>query len=186
MSGDIDLKTDRLTLRPLEMSDAPRIASLACAREIAENTLTIPHPYTLDDAVDFIQFSRRRWQAGELFTFFITLNIPDEYGIHNGIGCIGISKHARHKHGELGYWIGKDYWGQGYATEAARRMIQFAFDDLDLYRVYAFYFKRNPASARVMEKAGMQYEGTMRQHYERWGEYLDVGYYGILRADIKA
>lgn len=176
MSISTQLETERLILRGLQRRDAGRIAELAGQREIAETTLTIPHPYTLDDAISFIQSAQEWAGRGESYTFGITLK-------PNGllIGCIGIGNDVWHHRGELGYWMGVPYWGNGYTTEAARRMLQFAFDELQLNRVYAAYFTHNLASARVLQKIGMTYEGTLRQHYFRWDQFRDAGYYGILR-----
>jgi RimJ/RimL family protein N-acetyltransferase len=88
-------------------------------------------------------------------------------------------------HAELGYWIGVPYWGCGYATEAARAMIQYGFDVLKLNRIQASHFANNPQSGRVLRKIGMQHEGCLRQHYLKWGEYVDSKVYGILRSEYK-
>ena len=76
--------------------------------------------------------------------------------------------------------------GLGYMSEAARRVIQFGFEELGLNRIYAGYFTRNPTSRRVMEKAGMTYEGTYRQNVLKWGEFVDVGACAILRSEYDA
>jgi RimJ/RimL family protein N-acetyltransferase len=83
----------------------------------------------------------------------------------------------------LGYWIGVPYWGNGYATEAGRAVLDHGFGELGLNRVYAHCFARNPASRRVLEKLGMRHEGTRRRHTLKWGEYLDEEEFGILASD---
>lgn len=178
MNLTLRLETERLILRALTPEDAPRIAELAGAREISLTTMTVPHPYTHDDAVDFINGARHAMIQDEQATFAITLKPQGAM-----IGCIGVGNDRRHQRGELGYWMGVPYWGKGYTSEAARRVVQFAFEDLGLNRVYASYFTHNPASARVMQKIGMTYEGTLRQHYRRWDEYKDAGFYGIIREE---
>jgi [ribosomal protein S5]-alanine N-acetyltransferase len=75
------------------------------------------------------------------------------------------------------------HWGRGYATEAAREAVRYAFADLDLHRVHAAHFRSNPASGRVMQKVGMSYEGTLREHHKKWGEYEDRVEYGLLARD---
>ena len=81
---------------------------------------------------------------------------------------------------ELGYWVGKPYWGKGFCTEAAQAVLAYAFNELALIRVYARYLARNPASGRVMQKLHMQYEGTLRQHTKKWEQYEDYVFYGLL------
>ena len=82
---------------------------------------------------------------------------------------------------ELGYWIGKPYWGQGYCTEAARATLDFGFEQLGLNRIFAHHFARNPASGRVMQKIGMTREGRLRQHVKKWDAFEDLELYGILK-----
>jgi RimJ/RimL family protein N-acetyltransferase len=97
------------------------------------------------------------------------------------VGCIGLRVDFLHSRGELGYWIGVPYWGRGYATEAARRLVGFAFDTLGLNRVHASCFSRNRASARVLEKAGLVREGVLRRHVRRFGRFEDLTLYGLVR-----
>ena len=84
---------------------------------------------------------------------------------------------------EFGYWIGKEFWSRGYATEAAAAAIDYAFRSLGVNRVEALHFIGNSASGRVMEKCGMRHEGTLRQARKKWGEYVDVKVYAIVRGD---
>jgi RimJ/RimL family protein N-acetyltransferase len=99
------------------------------------------------------------------------------------MGAISLRPHQRHQRADIGYWIGVPYWNQGYTSEAARRLVDYGFAELGLRRIYASYFSHNIASRRVMEKAGMTYEGTLRQHVERLGKFYDLGYCGILRSE---
>lgn len=170
------LETERLVLRGLIASDAPNIQKLASAYEIASGTLTMPHPYPEGAAEVFISSVRDEMERGESFVFGITLQ-------GEAIGCIGLNPTPQFNHAEMGYWIGLPYWGQGYTTEAAAKMLEFGFETLHLNRIYAAHFVSNPASGRVMQKIGMQYEGTLRQHYRRFDVYQDTAYYGLLRDD---
>lgn len=173
------LTTERLTLRRLELTDAPVIQRLAGAREVAATTLNIPHPYPAGVAEEFIERAQQDMDEGGSYTFAIARQ-------SNGalIGLIGLHPNIHHA-AEMGYWMGVPFWGQGYATEAAGRVIRFGFEELDLNRIFAAYFAANIASGRVMQKAGMTCEGTMRQHILKWGEYHDVVYYSILREEFK-
>jgi len=95
-------------------------------------------------------------------------------------GAIGITNHKPHKNGEIGYWIGEEYWGRGYGTEAARAVIEFVFKEKNYHRVYARHFKSNPASGKIMKKCGMVYEGTLKDHSYKNGSFEDVVIYGMI------
>jgi RimJ/RimL family protein N-acetyltransferase len=82
--------------------------------------------------------------------------------------------------------VGVPYWRHGYATEAAREVVKYAFEELSLNRVYAFHFTRNPASGRVLQKIGMEHEGVRRAHTLKGSEYLDNEAYGILQGEYAA
>jgi [ribosomal protein S5]-alanine N-acetyltransferase len=77
----------------------------------------------------------------------------------------------------------RKHWGRGYATEAAAEVIRYGFEECGLQRIFAGCFLRNPASGRVLEKVGMQREGTLRRHQMKWGEPLDIAFYGLLREE---
>jgi RimJ/RimL family protein N-acetyltransferase len=172
------LSTNRLILRPFTQADAPRVRELASAREVADPTGHIPHPYPEDEASEWIRTHDIEFRRGEGVIFAIVLRESREL-----IGAIGLTLHPRDRRAELGYWIGMPYWNRGYMTEAARSMLSYAFETLNLNRVYASYFPRNPASGRVMQKIGMQYEGTLRQHFVRWQTPEDLVYYGMLKKE---
>ena len=84
---------------------------------------------------------------------------------------------------ELGYWIGKPFWGRGYCTEAAQALLRYAFTELGLVRVHSCHFARNPASGRVMQKIGMVKEGCRRQHVKKWDKLEDLELYGVLKQE---
>jgi RimJ/RimL family protein N-acetyltransferase len=174
-------ETERLILRRIEMSDSPRIQQLAGAYEVALNTLSMPHPYEDGVAEQFIAHVQDEWSSGNSYVFCIALKTDNLL-----IGVTGIHPTIAHRRAEIGYWLGVPYWRKGYATEAARRLVQFGFEDLNLNRIEAAFFTRNPTSARIMQKIGMTFEGTMRQHYLRFGEFQDTGCYAILRSEWDA
>jgi len=164
------LKTERLVLRPLTLADAPDLQRLAGAREVALNTLRIPHPYP-DGAAE-------AWIGKQGTTPEIVFGIEHQRQL---IGAIGLVPEREHDRAELGYWIGVPFWGKGFATEAGRAMLRFAFDEQRLHRLTAQVFSRNAASARVLQKIGMKCEGTLHHHFRKWGEFVDVDYYAIVR-----
>lgn len=168
--------TERLTLRPFEVGDAAAVQCLAGDWAIADTTANIPHPYEDGVAERWISKHREAF-AGEREATFAVARKSD--------GClvaaIGLMNIEKGHQAELGYWIGKPYWGQGYCTEAARAIVRYAFTELGLVRVYANHLTRNPQSGRVMQKLGMQHEGTHRQHVRKWDKLEDIEFYGILK-----
>jgi ribosomal-protein-alanine N-acetyltransferase len=146
------LKTERLLLRTPVVGDAGRIALLAGDYDVASMTGTIPHPYSEEMAVRWIG----SLHAGEEGVAF-AIDLGGEL-----IGCIGY-RALEKSHAEMGYWIGKPYWGWGYATEAAKAVIGHIFAREDYVYITAGHFKDNPASARVIEKLGFEPSGEIRR-----------------------
>jgi [ribosomal protein S5]-alanine N-acetyltransferase len=171
------LITKRLLLRKPERTDAPDIQRLANHPVVGGNTLNIPYPYPAGAAGEFLTRVAESWANGDNYSFAVTRREDSTF-----IGMTGIHG-TGHNRAELGYWIGEPFWGQGYATEAARRVIQFGFEAMALNRIQANYFTHNPASRRVMEKAGMTFEGVLRDYYLKNGAYVDVGVCSILRRE---
>jgi [ribosomal protein S5]-alanine N-acetyltransferase len=170
------LTTERLVLRPFVVEDASELARLAGDRRIAETTLNIPHPYDENMAVAWIGTHAERAERDEGLALAMT-----ERGTGAIIGAAGLGINRPHRRGELGYWVSAEHWGRGYATEASRALIDYAFGPLDLARVVAHCLTRNPGSRRVMEKLGMQCEGRLRQHMVKWDVAEDIWIYGVLR-----
>lgn len=178
MAADAVITTDRLILRRLVPADAPRIAALCADREIAANTLTIPHPYALTDAEAWLRGEGDRWASGASANFAMTMGADGLV-----VGSVGLRIEADHNRAELGYWVARSHWGQGLATEAARAVMEWGFRERGLERVYASHYARNPASGRVLEKIGMRREGVARHAVKKWGAFEDCVIYAMLRAD---
>ena len=178
MRGIPTLEAGRIVLRPFTLQDAAEVQRLAGDRAIADTTLSIPHPYPDGAAETWIARHAERFASGEEATFAIVREPGATL-----VGAISLMGVVRNHQAELGYWIGKPYWGQGLCTEAARAALRFAFVDLGLVRVHACHFTRNPASGRVLEKLGMRHEGRRRQHAMKWGVVEDLENYGILREE---
>jgi len=174
MSFTPTLETARLTLRPYSSQDIGELLPLIGAREVAATTLRIPHPYTEQDACEFIAAAQNDPEC----RLAITLRSDGCL-----VGGVGLRVAEQHQHAELGYWLGVPYWAKGYATEAAREMIRYGFENLHLHRIFASYFKGNDASRRVLEKLGMRYEGCQREHVRKWDRFVDSELYGMLRRD---
>jgi RimJ/RimL family protein N-acetyltransferase len=179
MSEQNTLQTERLILRPLTPDDAAAVAKGAGSREIADTTTSIPHPYSEEQARAWIAARTSQSSAGKEVVFAVVTNEDAQF-----IGAVGLRGiDAEHSQAELGFWLGVQFWGRGYATEAARRVVSYAFEDLKLNRVYAHHMVRNPASGRVLEKLGMKREGLLRQRVRKWGVFEDVVLRAILRDD---
>jgi len=175
------LVTDRLVLRPFRPADASVVNRLVGEREVADTTLVVPHPYEESMAVEWIADQGPAWAERRMLTLAITRR--DTAGL---IGCISLVLNTAHSRAELGYWIGREFWGRGYATESAAALIAHGFRELDLLRIHAGHFARNPASGRVLEKVGMRREGVLRRHVLRWGRREDEVMWGLLREEWAA
>ena len=169
------LETPRLRLRAFTPADAADVERLAGERAIADTTLNIPHPYPPGAAQAWIATHGPAWQARRSLTCAITLRSSGALA-----GAVGLVLTPEHALAELGYWIAVPFWGRGFATEAARRLVGFGFSELGLHRVQARHLVRNPSSGRVMQKLGMVFEGVFRDGVRKWDRFEDVAMYAIL------
>ena len=173
-----ELKTNRLILRAFKLSDANDVQRLAGDRAIADTTANVPYPYADGIAEEWIATHQNVFEQKKGIIFAIELQATKEL-----VGTIGLMKLSENHQAELGYWIGKPFWNQGYCTEAGFAALDYAFTDLNLIRVYARHLPRNPASGKVMQKLGMAYEGCQKQHAKKWDKFEDLDLYGILKSD---
>lgn len=158
------IQTRRLNLRPLNRDDAARVALLANDRDVARMTARLPHPYSLSDAEQWIAMHIDSRARGEEFAFAVT---TPSLGL---IGSCGVGRRAIDAHApspfspevvdpeveawEIGYWLGRPYWGMGFATEAAQAVMDWASVELDAQVFTAGHFHDNPASGKVLRKLG--------------------------------
>ena len=174
------LKGDKINLRRIRRSDAESIYHHVKDKDIARYTF-IPHPYRIEDAYSFIKLSHK--QIYQKTNFPLGMEHPQSKQI---IGIISLDHvNYEHKNAELGYWLGKKYWGQGIAKEAIRLILRYGFKELKLKRVYARVMQPNIASAKLLEKSGFTYEGTMREMLYRRKQWLDMLWFGILKEEFK-
>ena len=169
------LVTDRVTLRQFQLGDVDDVLAYADDEELARFVPGVPRPYTLDDARDFV----RRSIASDHDTCPVFAIERDGHVIG---GCnLDIDREA--DTAELGYAVGRESRGRGIATEIACRLVQHAFEDLDVAVVWARADAENGASHRVLEKVGMTHEGTLRGRVVRHGERRDERFFSILRSE---
>lgn len=167
------LTTARLVLRPVATGDAADIQRLAGAFEVAGTTANIPHPYPDGAAESFIATTAEGWRDDKSATWAITLE-----GAF--IGCVGLVFVSRaHARASLGYWIAHALWRRGYATEAARAVVDWGLAD-GWHRIEATHLTRNPASGRVMQKLAMHHEGRLRDYFRRFDRWEDIELYALI------
>lgn len=171
------LATERLLLQPFTLADAEALQRLAGAEEIADTTLNIPHPYADGLAEAWIESHADAFRDRER----VVLAITDSNAVL--VGAISLRLDLGHRRAELGYWIGLPFWGRGYATEAVVAMVEYGFKELGLNRIFAHHLARNPASGRVLEKAGFVHEGFHRAAVLKNGRFEDLHSFAVLRAD---
>ncbi len=171
------LQTERLILRPFTLDDVPDVQRLCGDFAIADTTLNIPHPYPEGAAAEFI--SRHPDAFAERKHAVFALTLKDTGELIGGAGLHDVS--PRFNRAEAGYWVARAHWNQGYATEALRAVVAFGFSYWQLHKIVATHLKRNPASGRVMEKAGFVQEGVLRDHVLKWDRFEDIVTCGIIQ-----
>src|SRR3979490_1839526 len=164
------LETERLMLRRPTLADVKAIALLANDRRIAENTRRLPHPYLQDHAVEFI----RAMAADSHETVFL---IENNYTPIGRVGIDGRQPEAP----ELGYWLGVEYWGRGFATEAARAVINFTFEEFEVEHLLSGARAANPPPRDILEKCGFQWSGVELHRFEAIGSSTPVDRFRLSR-----
>ena len=151
-------ETERLRARPIELSDAPRVAELFQEKELPWNLGRAPWPYALSDAENWLTLAQKQWEAGIEFPFAILKDATL-------IGSCGIMRiNEAQNIWEIGYWVGKPYWGKGYVTEASIGLLDWAERKLGITRFVSGHIFDNPASGRVLEKLGFELAGEIEMH----------------------
>ena len=165
-------------IRKWKLSDATDLAMAISNKKIQNNLRDgLPYPYTEQDGANFIS-DMLSADENETFAFAITVD-------NKVVGSIGVFRQGNiHRlTAELGYYIAEEYWGRGIMTEAVRQICEYVFDKSDIIRIYAEPFAYNIASCRVLEKAGFQYEGTLRDNAVKNGQVIDMKMYSLLRTE---
>ena len=151
----LPLETERLRLRPARLDDAAWIEPLVSEHEVSRHTTRVPYPYPAGEAAQFVVRSLENLAHGTS----LSLAIEDKKS-DRPMGFIALGLDAIRNEGELGYWLGQPYWGQGYMSEAVRAVTECGLSRLNLSRVHARVFTGNPASMQVLRKAGLVECGT--------------------------
>lgn len=174
------LECPQVVLREIKMRDAQDLFEYCSDPQVSRHVLWDAYKAP-SQARDYIRFVRRQYRQGFPGTFAIELRETGKV-----IGTIGFMWiNPEHRSCEVGYSLNRKYWNRGYTTQALKRLIRYAFEELHLNRVEAQFEINNIASGRVMEKAGMHYEGTLRQRLKNKGRFVDVKLYAILSKDFQ-
>lgn len=174
------LVLDRLILRQFELSDSKEVQRQAGNPKVAEMTATVPHPYLDGLAEEWISMHSDWFNKGSAVTWAIELK--DEKKL---IGCMSLGINKSCNRAEITYWLGEEFWKQGFGTEAAIGAIRYGFEFLKLNKITSRHMSKNPSSGRIMIKAGMEKEGLLKQDFFKDGEYIDMVVYGLLRENFK-
>lgn len=175
-SGTKTIKTTRLILKKLDLTDAEMMFHNWTGDDKVTRFLRWDAHKSISDTMNMIQQWVDSYQHDSTYYWGMYLKSGEM------IGSIGITITSEYdRRGELGYKIGSRWWNQGYSSEAAKAVIDYMFRNTDLERIDAFSSVENPASRKVMEKAGMRYEGLLRHYYKTRDGFHDCALCGIIR-----
>lgn len=166
-------------IKKWELTDAGDLAKVLSNTKVQDNLRDgLPYPYTEKDGTDYIS-AMLSADENETFAFAIVSD-------NKVIGSIGVfrQENIHRQTAELGYCIAEEYWGKGIMTDAVKQICKYVFDKSDIIRIYAEPFAYNTASCRVLEKAGFQYEGTLRSNAVKNGKIIDMKMYSLLKTEI--
>jgi RimJ/RimL family protein N-acetyltransferase len=170
----MELTGTTFALRPWQAHDAEALQRQADNFNIARFLYDrFPHPYTIADAEEFVV---RHLNRNPLTNFVISVN-----GQLAGVIEFKTGEDIHRKTATMGYWLGEDYWGNGIMTEAVNLVTKYAFENFDVIRVQSTVNGNNPASRRVLEKAGFIQEGIMRKAIVKYGEVMDEYLFGLIK-----
>ena len=165
-------------IRKWKLTDAKDLAVALSNKKIQDNLRDgLPYPYSEQDGIDFIS---SMLSANEDETFAFAITVDDKV-----IGSIGVfrQQNIHRQTAEMGYYIAEEHWGKGIMTDAVKQICEYVFKNSDILRIYAEPFAYNTGSCRVLEKAGFQYEGTLRNNAVKNGKVIDMKMYSLLREE---
>jgi RimJ/RimL family protein N-acetyltransferase len=181
MARPFKIETPRLILRDREVSEAP------AANEYGSDPIVVRFltfgPNTLSQSREFIRKIRKQCLVKPRQTFELAVQLKSESKVIGGCR-IGIHN-SDLREGSIGYGFNRKYWGQGYATETVQALIRFGFAKLKLHRLWATCDVKNKASASVMEKSGLRWEGTLRENLLQKEKWRNTHLYAVLDKDFK-
>ena len=179
--GTVTLETERLILRKFTENDAEAVyRNWACDDEVTKY-LTWQAHQSVESSLGYMKFCLEQYESPDAYHWAMVLKGTDE-----PFGDISVVHlHENVDAAEIGYAIGRKYWGNGYTAEALKAVIEFLFEEVGVNCVSARHDVNNPNSGKVMRKAGMTYEGTLRQSGRNNQGIVDCACYSILRSEYK-
>jgi len=163
-------------LREWKLTDAESVAHHANNKKVADNLRNVfPHPYSLADAEFYINICKNADKKSDLL---LAIEVDG-----NAVGSIGVFKKGDVycKSGELGYWLGEEFWGKGIVTEAIKQICEIAFEKLNIVRIFAEPYETNLGSRRVLEKSGFKLEGILKNSVFKNGNIINSCVYALLK-----
>ncbi|XOQ48934.1 MAG: hypothetical protein ACFWUM_08520 [Eubacteriales bacterium] len=177
--GTREIRTERLILRPFTLDDAEDMYQYAKDPEVTKYARWKPHE-SIQDSLNLLEEWIKSYSNPGYYSWAIARKEDNRM-----IGCIGITNVSDiDESGEVGYWLGKSWWGRGIMTEALKAVIRFVFEQCEFNRLEACHSVNNPASGCVMQKAGMTFEGIAREKCKSNAGFQDCRVYAILKKDI--
>lgn len=179
--GTQTINTERLILRRFRESDTQDMYDNWASDDKVTKYLTWPPHQDLEVTKSILADWIKQYEEDDYYQWAI---VPKDYGkVIGSISVVSLSN--MHEHCEIGYCIGRDYWGKGITTEALKALISYLFMEVGFQRLQAFHHSENIASGKVMQKAGMKYEGILRNYHKNLkGEFVDCDFYAVIREDI--
>lgn len=176
------LETERLVLRKFSLEDVEDMFNNWANDDLVTEHLSWPTHKDIDVTNKVLKTWVESYEQEDTYLWAITLK--ENNMVVGSIGVVDLDQ--RHEACSIGYCIGRAFWGKGITTEAFKVVLEFLLNDVGFERVQAYHHTNNPASGKVMEKSGLQYEGRLR-HYRKniKGEFVDCDLYGIIRADLE-
>ena len=173
----MQLILSKSTIRSFRPADAVSLTKQVGTYSVARHMSAIPHPYSLQHAEEWIATASGRTPQTH-FAIALDDEVVGGIGVEVGeSGRLAVSEHCA----EIGYWLGESFWGRGIMSEALVALTEWAFTELGLVRLHAAVYARNPASARVLAKAGYEFEGRHHARYFKDGEFID----GLMFAKVR-
>lgn len=163
------IRTKNLILRPPSLRDVSRFSEILNDRRISRYLSNMPYPYTRDMAVTWIKKTQRQGRLKQQSAVYFVMEKDGQ-----AIGSISLNKIEPQHKAFLGYWLAKDFWGQGLMSEAVKAVTDYGFRKLKLRRIAAGVFVQNPASKRVLEKNDFKVEGLRLKEQKKDGKLHDL------------
>lgn len=170
------IKTKKFTLRPFRMSDSKSVVKHANDKLVARNLERLPHPYTMKDAKVWIRKNLLEYKRKNPREFVFAIEIDGE-----AVGSIGFHEIIHGHKAEMGYWLGRKYWGKGLMTEVVKCASKYAFKVFKLRRLQACTYPHNIASMRVLEKNDFSFEGVLKKGVKKGEKFIDAHVFAKVR-----